>query len=341
MVLDNIENQKPIRSPINGKIDASPRRQRIISESTGLVKFNLSQKAQQREESIKNFQSLEQKAVNNENLSSPTTNNHKNGLKLTGSMISPKRSSLDPPFSPTKPARSNISPSKTNNLGMINENIMLELATKQREVLELKSNMELLKKQLSQSEKELWEIEKKCNRTNVSTLPPALTPSRRSSPTRSLINTHEPLSHQPQQQQQQFRQPSPGLRSKQSLSAIKASIESSFEATANQQSQNFASLKKKISIQQLTNNKSNLNFKTIQKDFQENWSKSINAFSNLTNDFIKDINQVSNSNSSSNHSSTSSNSNKNNHNESDEEDYESDVSDYGCADASDYQIAVK
>lgn len=291
MALESIENQKV--AMVNNK---SPTKNRVISQSTGLAKFNITQKIQQRDHLNEDFENLEKKAKNNEELKAV-----RSGLNIS-STVSPKKSSNS--------SSKSSSPKKETHIGMINDQLMLELASKQREVLELKSQLDQLKKKLSTSEKELWEIEKKCNRSTASTLPPALSPIKRR-PAPAAASTQAPPRRQGVGA---FKAPNvePTLRSKPSLSTIKASI----EATATTQSQNFEKLKKKISINQL-NSKPSLNFKNFQKDSSMFWEKSLNAFSSFKTDFMKERH--------------------------DDEDFDSasDVSDYGCADTSDYQLAVK
>lgn len=291
MVLEVIENKKAMTI---GKIE-SPRRQRIISESTGLAKFNITQKIHERDESTQKFAQLEQKLTTELN----DNKNHKNGLKLS-STISPARSRES---SPVK--------SKKDHIGMINESLMLELASKQREVLEYKTQLEQLKQKLQKSEKELWEIEKKCNRTTASTLPPALSPVRP-----VTKRAYSPQVSKPQHNYQQHYQPravQPTIRQKPSISTFKASIEANISSSTD----NFERLKKKISITQLNSRPSLMNLKTLQKDTNDIFNKGLNAFSNFKSELMKE----------------------NNHSE--EDDYDSDVSDYGCADTSDYQLAVK
>ncbi len=255
MALENIENKR-----VNTNSLKSPKRStRIISESTGLAKFNITRKIQEREASNEKFHELESKVQDNTDELKIKTHH---GLKLS---VSPSRSSSSIP--------------KDSNIGMINDQLMLELASKQREVLELKNQMDQLKKKLSISEKELWEIEKKCNRSTASTLPPALSPinKKRTPPIRST-----PMK----------------------------TMDNGNTFTNN--------LKKKISINQL-NTKQSLS--TLQKNFQKDssifWERSINAINSLKTDFIKEINNEK------------------------EYDSDSDISDYGCADTSDYQLAVK
>lgn len=297
MALEVIENKKPMSV---GKIE-SPRRQRIISESTGLAKFNITQKIQERDESNEKFAQLEQKVANE--INHDTKTNHKFGLKLS-STTSPIRSKDS---SPVKPKRDHI--------GMINDNLMLELASKQREVLEYKTQLEQLKLNLQKSEKELWEIEKKCNRTTASTLPPAL------SPIRPRISNRIPQQNsKPQQNYQQHYQPRSvqptTIRQKPSISTFKASIEANISSSTD----NFERLKKKISITQLNSRPSLMNLKSLQKDTNDMFNKGLHAFTNFKSELMK-VN--------------------NNPSEEDDDDYESDVSDYGCADTSDYQLAVK
>lgn len=327
MALESIENTK-IQQINTGKIE-SPKKTRIISESTGLAKFNITQKIQERENSIDQFQTLEAKAQKNEDLKFNDVSIHKNGLNLK-SPISPKRSS-DGRYQGSSFSSSSSSSPKRENIGMINEQLMLELASKQREVLELKNQMDQLKKKLSTSEKELWEIEKKCNRTTASTLPPALSPirSRQINPRISQSPTISQSNHT-------FLMEPSSLRSKPSLSTIKASI----EATATQQTNNFVNLKKKISIQQLNAKPSLTSFKNFQKESNLFWEKSVNALTTFKTDFMKEVNQVQLNNGGGGGGDSNESSGDGSLSEEDE-DYESDVSDYGCADTSDYQLAVK
>jgi hypothetical protein len=253
----------------------SPRRQRIISESTGLVKFNITTK--KLEENAKANAEFEQ-------LESSFAQDQRSPPRL-----SPNRS-MNPIVASVKPSLAPFPHKIEEGVNLMNDDLMLELASKQREVLELKSNMEVLKSRLVRSERELHEIERRCNKS-------------------SQLPSQRPLR--------------PGLRTagtKPSIQTLKASL----ETRSSQTNANFASLKKKISLPQISqrvklaennpfNQSLNNNIQKFQKDTNLMIERGLTFVNNLRNDMFRE----------------------------DDESSEGDESDYGEADASDYMLAVK
>jgi hypothetical protein len=269
---------EPLSHPLGKKpslTHISPRRQRIISESTGLVKFNITkQKCEENDKANAEFEQLESNFAQDQR---------------SRQRLSPNRSmnrivaSVQPSLAP--------SPQKIEEgVNLMNDDLMLELASKQREVLELKSNMEALKSRLARSERELHEIERRCNRS-------------------SPLPSQRPLR--------------PGLR----IAGTKASIQTlraSLETHSSQTNANFASLKKKISLPQISqrvklaenspfNQSLNNNIQKFQKDTNLIIERGLTFMNNLRNDMFRE----------------------------DDESSEGSESDYGEADASDYMLAVK
>lgn len=270
----------------------TPTRQRVISESTGLVKFNITKKRfDEQDQATKEFQRLESKAHEDHQYDTiQTISLKKLATKRSMNHIVPNtllKPSLPSSTTRAPPVRSSRQQQETGT-AMIDENMLLELASKQREVLELKANMDELKQRLVQSERELREIESKCNRNRPSPPSPSRSPQRR------------------------------GLSSKPSIQGLRASLQNNNTTTSN----NFATLKKKISLPQLSrsmnnsqfNQQLNNNIQKFQKESNLMLERGLTFVNNLRNDMFK---------------------------EEDERDLDDNLSDYGAADVSDYMTAVK
>lgn len=296
MVLETIQATKA--HTLAGKPDGlSPRRQRIISESTGLVKFNIKRKAfEEKDHANKEFADLEAEAHGKTLTKKPSraTLSHKSSL-LQLSPQRPKAMTQSPSPSPQKHENNEIG----TRMGHMDEDLMLRLASKQREVLELKTNMDELKRRLHRAESELHEIQAKCNQSTVS-------------------NSKMPQGS-PRRQQGKPLDQFTTLRAKPSIQTLKASIESHTTTTNN----NIQTLKNKISVSQLKTRASllqlseNANLQKFQKDTNNMIERGLSFVNSIKQEMF--LREEDNEHS----------------------DDESDMSDYGCADTSNYQLAVK
>ncbi|KAH3666621.1 hypothetical protein WICMUC_005605 [Wickerhamomyces mucosus] len=300
MVLRNIENINPTTSLPKQK---SPSRQRIISESTGLVRFNIKPNVQQQQNNDLNekFATLEKQAQNETNIAlSP-----KRGINLQAATSSPQQISRMKEYESSK---------------VQNNDSLILLASKQREILELKFQMNKLKEKLQQSENELHELEKKCSPNFL-----VQSSSQVSSQSSEVSKLNQPL-----------------INNNQSSNNMN-----------NNFNHNFSTLKKKISISQLQNKPSlmkfqedlNANFNKFQNNqslmkIQEDINVNFNKFQKDTNILIgRGLRFVNNIKNDIFHE-------ENTHsliNETLEDEYhsDSDHSDYGGADISDYALPVK
>lgn len=326
MVLESIHNKSNIEtSPL--KTTKIQNKQRIISESTGLVKFSIT--SQQINEKVSQFENLNDQFAQLEvkaNNGPPTKviRKTRSGLNLPSSTYSPQRSPYKAPGASVRQSSSIIQEQR---IIESNEDLLLELASKQREVLEYKTQIDLMKKKLQDSENDLQQLEKRCN---------------------SSLSSHT-LSTKP------YNPPTPdnlqrfgnSLRSKTSIQQLRSTI----ETTATTHQQNFSNLmKKKLSISQLNNNSNsplvsrkstvnlNENFTRFQKDTNQFFEKGLSFVTNLKNeirakkqrqtysqsDYDKDFN-----------------SSRINYDDTSDENESDNNSDYGCADTSDFQLVVK
>lgn len=165
MVLESIHNRIDPSTPV--KTTKVRNKQRVISESTGLVKFNLSsdnkptskvqEKVQKFSKLNEEFQQLERNLVKvdfsrDHILKSKKSINH--GLNLYSPKRAPEKVHERAPVrSPIK-----IKAPETSKP----DEILTQLASKQRQVLDYKTQIEVLKEKSKQSERELHELEKKC-----------------------------------------------------------------------------------------------------------------------------------------------------------------------------------
>lgn len=200
---------------------ASPRRERIISESTGLVKFNITKKKfEELDTATENFQKLEAEV---------------NGQKFQQRLA--KKHSVNHLASPVKAIPVSELPQSQREtergLGMFDEDILLELASKQREVLELKSKMETLKQRLVVAEREMHEIEMKCNRSPSASPQRSNTDKLRYKPTAQILKST--LLTQSSAKNNNF----VSLKKKMSLSQMKLADNSPFNQSLNNNLQKF------------------------------------------------------------------------------------------------------
>ena len=284
-----------------GAIDqTTPVRQRIISETTGLVKFNITKKKIE-ERTSENAKFVKLEAEMNRK-SAPTPPKR----PLTSMAVKP----AIVPYSPSRRDKNNTAVNETRNNNVaapINKDLMLELAEKQREVLEFKENMETLKFKLANAERELREIERKCN-TNI-----------------KIQHTEKGT-------------PQPNLSSKPSLQSFRASLNmnNTNSNISPPKAINYDTLKRKISLPQLSklkdrnspfNQTLNENIQRFQKESNIILERGLTFVNNLRNDMFREE-----------HASDFELSSEEEAGEEGETSY---LSDYGDADASDYMLAVK
>ncbi|KAH3684385.1 hypothetical protein WICPIJ_004642 [Wickerhamomyces pijperi] len=316
MVLGELSQSKP-------QIRQTPVKQRVISETTGLVKFNINSSSTpsktdpptpSNDENQRTLRLQTPQPLNPDDrfLSASSPSHSANGLSRSNS-ISPKRGiqvipnkMIKPTISVTDSGPSNITSyrnyqqntrSRTNSQVSVsssemiqsaqafstNQDIYLQFAAKQREVLELKFQMQNLKDQLTQAEGELKEIERLCGERS-SQIP--------------MNSSQRP----PQQQQQQPSNTGSGasnllarsnstissLKNRQSISNLLSSVSLNSNSLAEEDTNNpfnFQNLKKRISTAQFPTS----SFNKLQQDTGTFLGKSLEFMNTIKDEVFREI----------------------------------------------------